>query len=505
MVTACSTPPIEPALVPLPASISWEGEGLKWSGPLTASGPETTILAHRIGANHVEEGGQVQTAIVEGGEPESYHLRIDSSGVRVTAPDRAGLFYGLQTLGQIREQSPERILPMGEIVDGPRFPYRGLQLDVGRHFFDVAFVKKYLDLMARYKLNTFHWHLTEDQGWRIEIDRYPRLTEVGSCRSETILEKNFDPFVGDGTPHCGFYTKEEVREIVAYAAERHITVIPEIEMPGHARAALAAYPEYGCTGGPYEVSTVWGIHDDVFCPSEATFTFLENILAEVLELFPSPMIHIGADEVPKRQWEAHQETQEIMAREGLADEAELQSWFIRRIERFLNANGRTLVGWDEILEGGLAPNAVVMSWRGTDGGIAAARQGHDVIMTPTRHLYLDFYQGPKETEPISADWSGYPLPLAQVYEFNPVPAELTAEQGQHILGAQGNVWTEYMQTPDKVEYMVLPRALALAEMVWTPQAARNFGEFEARLRSELPHLGRAGYTFRPLDAPEGAN
>ncbi|NNE69812.1 MAG: family 20 glycosylhydrolase [Rhodothermales bacterium] len=501
MVAACATPPQEPALVPLPVSAEWNGGSFTWTGQLTASGPETDVLAQRIRAEQVETGGHVQTRLTVGMEAEAYRLEIGPEGVQIHASDAAGHFYGLQTLGQIREQSPESALPQGVVEDAPRFAYRGLQLDVGRHFFDVAFVKKYLDLMARYKLNSFHWHLTEDQGWRLEIDQYPRLTEVGSCRAETIKEKNFNPFVGDGTPHCGYYTKDDVREVLAYAAERHIQVIPEIEMPGHARAALAAYPEYGCTGGPYEVSTVWGIHDDVFCPSEATFTFLENILTEVLELFPSEYIHIGADEVPKRQWEAHEETQQIMAREGLADEAELQSWFIRRIERFLNANGRTLVGWDEILEGGLAPNAVVMSWRGTEGGIAAARQGHDVIMTPTRHLYLDFYQGAKESEPISADWSGYPLPLEQVYEFDPIPSELTPEEGRHVLGAQGNVWTEYMKTPDKVEYMVLPRALALAEMVWTPQASRDFGDFERRLETELTHLGQAGYTYRPLAGP----
>jgi hexosaminidase len=293
-------------------------------------------------------------------------------------------------------------------------------------------------------MNRFHWHLTEDQGWRIEIQKYPRLTEIGAWRKETMVEKNFDPYVGDGIPYGGFYTQDEVREIVAYAAERHVTVVPEIEMPGHSTAALAAYPELACTEGPFEVSTIWGVKEDIYCPSEETFAFLEDVLAETMELFPSEYIHIGGDEVPKRRWEESELAQEVMRREGLADEHELQSYFIRRIEAFLLAHGRRLIGWDEILEGGLAPEATVMSWRGMEGGIEAARQGHDVIMTPTSHAYFDYYQGPAEEEPLAI--GGY-LPLKKVYEFEPVPEELTEEEGQHILGAQGNVWTEYIKTP----------------------------------------------------------
>jgi hexosaminidase len=503
MATACApAPPLVPpaALVPLPVEAHWGSGSFKIPAALTVSGPGADAVARLIGADVVNGDGHVMTVLdSEVPNPEAYRLDINSAGVRISASSEVGVYYGAQTLRQILEQKSDGSVAQVEIRDAPRFRYRGLQLDVGRHFFDVAFVKKYLDVMARYKLNRFHWHLTEDQGWRLEIDGYPRLTSVGSCRSETIVDKNFEPYVGDGEPHCGFYTKDDVREVLAYAAERHIEVIPEIEMPGHARAALAAYPEYGCTGGPYEVSTIWGIHDDVFCPTEETFGFLEDILSEVIALFPSKYLHIGADEVPKRQWEQNADAQAVIANEGLANEAELQSWFIRRIERYLKANDRILVGWDEILEGGLAPNAVVMSWRGTDGGIAAARQGHDVIMTPTSHLYLDFYQGPVESEPISADWSGYPLPLAQVYEFDPVPSELTAEEAGHILGAQGNVWTEYMKTPEKVEYMILPRALALAEMVWTPQSQRDFKDFTNRLPAQLRALGRTGYSYRPLD------
>ena len=502
MATAC-TPATEYAvdLVPLPQQVQPIPGAYAWPAQPVIQGVGGTRAASLFDGLtwSGQETADLRLVRTEDLEAESYLLQIADDGVRISAGDDAGEFYGLQTLRQIVDQQGADGLPFVRITDGPRFEYRGLQLDVGRHFFDVAFIKKYLDLMARYKLNTFHWHLTEDQGWRVQIDAYPRLTQVGSCRAETILEKNFRPYAGDGTPHCGAYTKDQIREVVAYAAERHIQVIPEIEMPGHASAALASYPEFGCTEGPYEVSTVWGIHDNIFCPSEETFAFLEGVLDEVLELFPSPYIHIGADEVPKTQWQDSAVAQEVMEREGLGSEEELQSWFVRRIERFLSNRGRTLVGWDEILEGGLAPNAVVMSWRGTDGGIAAARQGHDVIMTPTRHLYFDFYQGPAGSEPISADWSGYPLPLEQVYAFDPVPEVLSEEEARRILGAQGNVWTEYMKTPDKVEYMVLPRGLALAEMAWTPQERRDYGSFLARLPRQLDALAVAGYNFRPLD------
>lgn len=461
---------------------------------LVASGGPRVMIAQ-------EGQGDFELSLAAGRPAESYELEISSDRVRLTGADAAGLFYGVQTLRQLMPATPgaEWSLPGLEITDSPRFPYRGLQLDVGRHFFSVEFVKRYLDRMAELKLNTFHWHLTEDQGWRAEILKYPRLTEVGSCRKETVIEKRFDPFEGDGVPHCGFYTQGEMREVVAYAAERHITVIPEIEMPGHAVAALAAYPELGCTTEPREVSTTWGIHDDIFCPREETFRFLEDVLTEIMGIFPSTYIHIGGDEVPKKRWEESPLAQEVIRREGLADELELQSWFVQRIERFLAANGRRLIGWDEILEGGLAPNATVMSWRGTEGGIAAARMGHDVIMSPTRHLYFDFYQGPKESEPMSADWSGYPLPLAQVYEYDPIPAELTADEAGHILGAQANLWTEHMKTPEKVEYMLFPRAFALAEMVWTPQNRRSHDDFLARLPAQLARLEAAGVAFRPLD------
>jgi hexosaminidase len=368
-----------------------------------------------------------------------------------------------------------------------------MHLDVGRHHFPVAFVKRYIDILAAYKFNTFHWHLTEDQGWRIEIRKYPRLTAVGGCRAETMLEKNFDPYVGDGVPYCAYYTQDEIREVVEYARARYVTVIPEIEMPGHSVAALAAYPELACTEGPFEVATVWGVKQDIYCPSEETFAFLEDVLTEVMELFPSRYIHIGGDEAPKARWEESELAQEVMRREGLADEHELQSYFIRRIERLLLASGRRLIGWDEILDGGLAPEATVMSWRGMDGGIEAARQGHDVIMTPTSHVYFDYYQGDPRFEPLAI---GGLTTLEKVYGFEPVPEELTAEEARHVLGAQANLWTEYIKTPQYAEYMALPRMLALAEVVWSPKDARDWDSFAGRLPVELRRLDELGVNYR---------
>jgi len=427
---------------------------------------------------------------------ESYRLRVRAAGITITARTPAGLFYGVQTLRQlIPLDGPEgrRRIPGVDIRDRPRFAYRGMHLDVSRHFFPVAFIERYIDLLARYKLNTFHWHLTDDQGWRIEIRRYPRLTAVGAWRQETMLEKHFDPYVGDGIPHGGFYSQDEIRHIVAYARRRHVTIIPEIEMPGHAKAALAAYPELACTPGPFTVRTTWGVDEDVLCPTERTFAFLAGVLAEVVELFPGPYIHIGGDEVPKTRWERSREAVEVMRREHLRDEAELQSWFIRRVEGLLAARGRRLIGWDEILEGGLAPQATVMSWRGTAGGIAAAQQGHDAIMSPGSHLYFDHYQGDPAFEPLAI--GGY-TPLEKVYAYEPVPDTLTAAEASHILGAQANVWTEYLATPAQVEYMAVPRMLALAEVVWSPRAARDWRSFRVRLAGVLRALDQAGVQYR---------
>lgn len=471
-----------------------------WSTPMGRTMPVQT------------SGGDIHLMLDASVGAESYRLGIDEGGISIVAGDAAGAFYALQTLHQMLPPeisgngpalSADWVLPEVNIQDTPRFPYRGLHLDVGRHFFDVAFVKRYIDTMARYKLNVFHWHLTEDQGWRIEIDAYPRLTEVGAWRRETVVDKNLNPYIGDGIPHGGFYTKDEIRDVVAYAAERHVMVIPEIDIPGHTGAILASYPALGCHDGPYEVKTTWGIQQDILCPSEQTFEFLFTVLTEVAELFPAPYIHIGGDEVPKVQWEESPVAQAVIQREGLADEDELQSWFIRRIETHLNSLGKNLIGWNEILEGGLAPNATVMSWQGTSGGIEAARMGHDVIMTPTDYLYFDFYQGDPDMEPLAMNWANRIIPLDTVYAFEPIPEELSKDEARHILGAQGNVWTEYISTPEYVEYMAFPRALALSEISWSPAQARDIDDFYNRLALNLLHLERLGVNYRIPERIDG--
>jgi len=352
--------------------------------------------------------------------------------------------------------------------------------------------------MAMYKYNTFHWHLTEDQGWRIEIKKYPKLTETGAWRKETLIgHAGEKPEHYDGKRYGGFYTQEDIKEVVAHAKKLYITVIPEIEMPGHSLAALASYPDLGCTGGPYEVATKWGVFKDIYCAgNDKTFDFLENVLREVMDLFPSRYIHIGGDETPKDRWKKCPKDQARIKAEGLKNEQELQSYFISRIEKFLNAHGRNIIGWDEILEGGLAPNATVMSWRGIKGGIAAAKMNHDVIMTPVQYCYFDYYQGDPKDEPLAI--GGY-LPLKKVYSYEPVPEELTPEQKKHVLGAQGNVWTEYIATTDYVEYMVYPRACALSEVDWTPANEKDYGDFMQRLELNLKHLDMLGVHYRSPD------
>ncbi|HRX84052.1 MAG TPA: beta-N-acetylhexosaminidase [Phycisphaerae bacterium] len=426
---------------------------------------------------------------------EGYALTIDGNGVRMTAPAAHGLFYAVQTIRQLADGAAADAdgtrnnglqLPCVRIVDQPRFAWRGMHLDVCRHFMPLEFVKKYIDLLAYHKMNVFHWHLTEDQGWRIEIKQYPRLTEFSAWRME------------DGKRYGGFYTQDEVREVLAYARQRFVTVVPEIEMPGHALAALAAYPELSCTGGPFEITGKSGVYKDVFCPgNEATFTFLENVLGEVCDLFPSRYIHIGGDECPKTRWEECPKCQARIKAEGLADEHALQSYLVHRIEKFLNARGKRLIGWDEILEGGLAPNATVMSWRGTKGGIAAAREDHDVVMCPSSHCYFDFRQSDREGER-GADW-GEPIDLAKVYGYEPMPEELTAAEAHHVLGAQANVWTERIDTPADVEYMVFPRACALAEVLWTAPQRKNWADFTGRLATHLRRLAAKNVNYRKPD------
>ncbi len=424
--------------------------------------------------------------------PESYCLTISPTEIALQAAQTAGLFYGVQTLRQLLSLG-DHSFPSLIIEDWPRFPWRGIMLDVGRHLFPMDFIKRLIDTMALQKFNTLHWHLTEDQGWRIEIKKYPKLTEIGAYRSASPFPAERDRL--DGIPYGGFYTQDQVREVVAYAASRFITVVPEIEMPGHSVAALASYPELGCTGGPYKPRTFWGIEDDVYCAgNEQTFSFLQDVLDEVMALFPSEFIHIGGDECPKTRWQNCPKCQAAIRKHNLQDEHELQSYFIRRIEAYLNQKGRRLIGWDEILEGGLAPQASVMSWRGIQGGIEAARLGHNVVMTPTDFCYFDYYY----SEDISQEPPaiGGVLPLEKVYSFEPIPADLTPEEAKLILGAQGNLWTEYIPTPELAEYMLHPRAAALSEVVWSSAESRNYPDFLQRLKAFLPLLDDIKVNYR---------
>jgi hexosaminidase len=424
---------------------------------------------------------------------EGYQMSVTPQSVTMCAPQAAGLFYAVKSLHQLLPASGELWLPAVEIEDKPLFRWRGIMLDVGRHFFSLEFIYCLIDVMALHKFNVLHWHLTDDQGWRIEIQNYPRLTEVGAWRSASPLPADRNTL--DNKPYGGFYTQEQIKQVIAYAARRFITVVPEIEMPGHANAALASYPELGCTGGPYQVRTHWGIEDDVYCAgNEEVYGFVENVLDEVLELFPSEFIHIGGDECPKVRWEQCPKCQEAIQKNGLKNEHELQSHFIRRIEAYLNRKGRRLIGWDEILEGGLAPNASVMAWRGMEGGIEAVKQGHDVVMTPTDFCYLDYYQSEdRGSEPPAI--GGY-LPLDKVYSFNPVPSGLTEKEAEHILGGQGNLWTEYIPDEEQAGYMLFPRASALAEVLWSGTQGRDYKDFLARLDSLIPHMKQMGINFR---------
>ncbi len=429
---------------------------------------------------------------------EGYTIDVLPSGVFIRAKSPNGMFYGLQTLFQLFPPDIEKAgsglktmsIPIVNIKDQPRFGYRGLHLDVGRHMYPIEFIRKYIDLMAMYKFNTFHWHLTEDQGWRIEIKKYPGLTSIGSIRKGTQIGKTDQ---SDTIPYGGFYTQAEAREIVAYAATKYITVIPEIEMPGHCVAALTAYPWLSCTGGPFEVRTRWGVSDDILCAgNDSVFTFMQDVLTEIIDIFPSTYIHIGGDEAPKVRWKECPKCQARINSEGLKDEAELQSYFIKRIEKFLASKNRRLIGWDEILEGGLAPEATVMAWRGVQAGIDASRQGHDVIMTPVDYCYFDYYQGDPLNE---GEQSGSKLTLRTVYSYNPIPPVLTPDEAKHIIGVQGNVWTEFVKTPETVEIKAFPRALALAEVAWSQQNRRNWDDFLDRLDFQFAQLDNMGVKY----------
>ncbi len=447
---------------------------------------------------------QLKPDDVRGGkESEWYQLDVAADKITVVAGGEKGIFYAVQSLLQLLPPevfSPNPLkrkagwkIPCVSISDEPRFAYRGLHLDVGRHFFPPSFVKKYIDLIALHKMNTFHWHLTEDQGWRIEIKKYPKLTSVGSIRKETLIGKKSANPQYDGKPYGGFYTQQEIKDVVAYAKEKYVTIIPEIELPGHSLAALSAYPEYSCDPTKkYEAATTWGVFEDIFCPTDSTINFLKDVLTEVMDLFPGKYVHIGGDEAPKKAWKESAFVQDLIKREGLKDEHEVQTWLIKKMEAHINARGKRLIGWDEILEGGLSPDATVMSWRGVNGGIAAARQLHDVIMTPTTFVYLDYYQFDPAVEPLAI--GGF-LPLEKVYSYDPMPDSLTAEQAKHILGAQANLWTEYLTNGDMVEYMAYPRACALAEVAWSPLELKNYPDFKARLSVHLKRLKYLGVNY----------
>ena len=446
------------------------------------------------------DGTNIFLYLVESQNYEAYSIEIDEKGIEINSFSYQGIFWGFQTLRQLMPveienggKPEEVLLPYISIRDEPRFKYRGMHLDVCRHFFSVEDVKSYIDLLVMHKFNVFHWHLTEDQAWRIEIKAFPELAAISSQRKETVIKKEWGNY--DGIPYGGYFTQEEVKEIVKYAEDRFIMVIPEIEMPGHSLAALAAYPELGCTGGPYEVGTNWGLFDDVYCAgNETTFGFLETVIDEVCEMFPnSPYIHIGGDECPKTRWETCPKCQQRIKSEGLADEHELQSYFVQRMGKYINSKGKRIIGWDEILEGGLAPDATVMSWRGEDGGIAAAKQGHDVIMTPNPICYFDHYQCANvDNEPFAI--GGF-TNCEEIYLWNPIPDTLSLDEARYIIGVQANVWTEYILDFNHVQYMVLPRMAALSEIAWSKAHKDEYPEFKKRLQFMFKRYAAAGYNY----------
>ena len=468
----------------------------------------------KINQKSSNNGNEIQlTKETSTDRKDAYNLEVSANNILITSAGSEGLFYGVQTLLQLMPVTkPDNAkmvnfhIPQVIIKDYPQSAYRGMHLDVGRHFFDVKFVKKYLDYLAFHKFNTFHWHLTEDQGWRIEIKKYPLLTSVGGYRNGTIIGR-YPGKGNDSTRYGGFYTQDQIKEVVKYAADRFITVIPEIEMPGHASAAIAAYPQLSCfpdestkpdpktawagTLKGKQVQQAWGVFEDIFAPTEYTFNFLENVLDEVMALFPSKYIHIGGDEAPKDAWKRSAFAQQLIKDKNLKDEHGLQSYFIGRIEKYLNSKGRRIIGWDEILEGGLAPNATVMSWRGEEGGITAAQQKHDVIMTPASHCYFDHSQA-KDDDSVTI--GGY-LPLEKVYSYQPIPSELSSEEAKYILGAQANLWTEYVHYPSKVEYMIFPRMSALSEVLWSPKEVKSWSRFSAEIPTIFKRYALWGANF----------
>jgi len=493
----------KPAIIPLPAEISYSDGLFKAEDKIEIlyNSEELTDLVNllqnyfteheieEVTSGLITEKPILKNRIFINYDPKSeipeegYKLDISADSVVLSGSALQGIFYGIQTLRQIILQCPKSILliPAEKIYDFPRFPWRGMHLDVSRHFMPKEFIKKYIDYLAFLKMNVFHWHLVDDQGWRIEIREYSALTDVGGFRNETLIGHYSDePRKYDGERYGGYYTQNDIREIVAYASKNFITIVPEIEIPGHSQAAIASYPELGCTTDTVNVRSIWGISPYIYNVEESTFTFLDHVFDEVVELFPSKYIHIGGDEALKDQWKKSEAVQRKMKELGLANEEELQSYFIRRIEEHLLEKGRNIIGWDEILEGGLAPTAAVMSWRGTEGGIEAAGNDHFVVMTPTEYCYFDYYQSKNPDEPLAI--GGY-LPIEKVYSYNPVPDELEEDKEKYILGVQGNVWTEYLKTPEDVEYMIFPRIFAMSEIQWTPYAKKDYDSLIERIRS----------------------
>ncbi|MGW1024141.1 beta-N-acetylhexosaminidase [Streptomyces sp. NPDC002577] len=516
-------------LIPAPRHVSGHGDGFFALGPETrlAAGEGTqgterwlrSTLGAATGLPLAPGSGDdavrlsLDPAVTGELGDEGYRLTVTPEAVELVGGGPAGLFWGAQTLRQLlgpdayrRAPLPGREwrLPVTRIEDAPRFAWRGLMLDVSRHFMPKDGVLRYLDLLAAHKLNVFHFHLTDDQGWRIEIKRHPKLTETGSWRARTKVGHRASPLWED-KPHGGYYTQDDIREIVAYAAERHITVVPEIDIPGHSQAAIAAYPELGNTDvidtASLSVWDTWGISANVLAPTDSTLRFYEGVFEEVLELFPSTFVHVGGDECLKDQWKRSPAAQARIKELGLADEDELQSWFIRHFDTWLAARGRRLIGWDEILEGGLAPGAAVSSWRGYQGGITAARAGHDVVMCPEQQVYLDHRQDGGDDEPMPI---GYVRTLEDVYRFDPVPSQLGPEEARRVLGAQANVWTEVMEDHARVDYQTFPRLAAFAETVWSrlpAPAARDFTDFERRMAAHYPRLDALGVGYRPPTGP----
>ena len=508
------------AIIPLPQEVVTQGSApflLKPSTPISyQEGDAEMEQTARFLASYVKEATGYEPKVITGNadkgihlsiasdirNPEGYRLLVSENGIEIAGASNAGIFYGVQTLRKSIPAVAEGMdieLPAASINDYPRFPYRGMHLDVSRHFFPVDSVKKFIDILALHNMNRFHWHLTDDQGWRIEIKKYPELTQIGAQRKETVIGRNSGKYDGKPYGEGMFYTQDEIRDVIAYAQERFITIIPEIDLPGHQLAAITTYPDLGCTSGPYEVWTQWGVSDDVICAgNEKAMTFLEDVLGEVIDLFPSEYIHVGGDECPKVRWEKCPKCQARIKAEGIkgdkkhSAEEYLQSYVISRMEKFVESKGRHIIGWDEILEGGLAPNATVMSWRGMDGGIEAAKQKHNVVMTPNTYVYLDYYQS-ADTDLEPEAIGGY-LPLEKVYSFEPT-AGISPEDQKYVIGAQANLWTEYIPTFSQVEYMIMPRIDAVADIQWSDPSKKDYQTFLPRVARMTQLYDRLGYNY----------